>query len=216
MIKIHSSVDATQQDYLTSSLGWFFKEIDHVCDQNGVTDFQDWFTERTFLSLYLTAQIRNNSQSIVSTIQEYSVKEAESRSNGRCDALLTVNKSLFLLESKWENTSRKIKDFHWDMEAWTTYDDAIFKQLSWYVNADELFYLDEKRYDEVFLQTVVFKIIDNPKDQHFQSADKLMDITGKMLGNRGWYYGCHYPNAIQEDGNEKLGIEVYGSILRQR
>lgn len=216
MIRIHSSIDNTRQDFLSTSLIWFFKEIDLVCEQNGVIDFQDWFTERTFLSLYLTAQIRNNSLSKVSTIQEYSVKEAKSRSHGRCDALLTIDRTLFLLESKSENTSRKINDIHWDMEAWTTYDDKILKQLSWYMDAEELFYLDEKRYNEVFLQTIVFKIIDNKKDQHFQSADKLMDIAGKMLGGRGWYYGCHYPSAIQDGEDEKLGIEVYGSILRKK
>ena len=215
MIRIHSSVDSLRQNILTDAITWFFRELDFVCKQNGVIDFQDWFTERTFLSLYLNAQIRNNSVSNVSTIQEYSVKDAKTKSHGRCDALLTVNRSLFVLESKFENSSRKNNDAHWDIDGWTNHDDVIFKQLNWYIDAEEMFYVDKERYDEVFLQTVVFKIIENPKDQHFQSAE-LMDISGKLLGDRGWYYGCHYPEAIQTEKEEKLGIEIYGSIVERK
>jgi hypothetical protein len=215
MIRIHSSVDSIKQTLLTESLVCFFNEIDFVCEHNGITDFQEWFTERTFLSMYLNAQVRNHSSFKVSTIQEYTVKDKKSNSHGRCDALLTIDRSLFLLESKCESKSRKINNNHWDIESWTTYDDKIFKQLSWYIDAEELFYIDEKRYDEVFLQTIVFKIIDNQKDIHFKSVES-MDISGKMLGDRGWYYGCHFPSAIQNLIDEKLGIEVYGSILRKR
>lgn len=112
------------------------------------------------------------------------------------------------MEAKFENSSRIINEGHWDIDIWTNYDYAIFKQLNWYIDAEELFYLDKNRYDEVFLQTVVFKIIENPKDQHFQSAE-LMDISGKMVGDRGWYYGCHYPEAIQTENEDKIGIEIY-------
>jgi hypothetical protein len=215
MIRIHSALDAMQQELLTKSINWFFNELDLVFKQNSITDVHYWFTERTFLSLYLNAQIRNQPPSEVSTLQEYSVTEAQSGSYGRCDALLTINRSLFLLEAKCNNILRKINATHWDIEEWTTYDETIFKQLNWYMGAKELFFLDEKRYKEVFLQTIVFEVINNPQDQHFQSTES-MDISGKMLNNRGWYYGCHYPSAIHNETGQNIGIEIYGSIVNRK
>lgn len=214
MTKIHASIDSTRHDFLQSSLALFFKEIDHVCEHNGVKNFQTWFTERTYMSLYLAAQIRNDSAGEVSTIQEYSVKDTETNSNGRCDALLAVNKTLYILESKSQNTREKIKDIHWNIDAWTEYDNKVFEQLKWYVAADELYYLGENRYEEVFLQTIVFKIIYNDKDKHLEAADKFMNTTGNMLGGRGWYYGCYYPKALQDGEFAEIGIEVYGSIFK--
>lgn len=211
--KFHNSLENDVESYLEKSLNSFFKELDIVCLQNDVNDFQEWFTERTFLSLYINGQIRNTSIENVSAIQEYSVNDGDS--SGRCDALLTVNKTLFLIESKCQKYPSKIEDSHWDMDGWNNYDANVLKQLNWYFDTDTSFYLGT-RYEKVYLQTIIFKIINNDKIKHFGSVEQKMNIQGVGLEDRSWYYGCYYPKAIQDINPENIGIEVYGSVLKKK
>lgn len=213
MIRIHSSLDNSSQNVLKNSISNFYLEIEEICDHNGVSDFQDWFSERTFVSIFINAQIRRYNER-VSAIQEYIVREEESRSVGRCDALLTVNRSLFLIESKWQNQYRQVGESHWCMKSWCDYDNKVLEQLKWYVNAERQFYIDDDRYDNVFLQTLIFKVIECDKDQHLQSAETKLNISGDTFDGRGWYYACAYPSAIQSNGTNRVGIEVYGSLQR--
>lgn len=201
------------QIVLKSSITNFFLEIEEICDHNGVNDFQEWFSERTFLSIFINAQIRRYKER-VSAIQEYIVRKEDSKSVGRCDALLTINRSLFLIESKWQNQYRQVGESHWCMKSWCDYDNKVLEQLKWYINAERTFYIDDDRYDSVFLQTLIFKVIDCDKDQHFQNAETKLNISGDTLDGRGWYYACEYPPTIQSNGTNKVGIEVYGSMQK--
>ena len=214
MLLAHSSLGDFLKTYLSTSIDSFFREIDIICEHNKINDFQEWFSERTFVSVFINAQIRGSNNGKISAIQEYLVDECKTSSKGRCDALLNFDKTLFLIESKCQKYPRKIDNSHWDMKAWEGYDDYVFKQLEWYLNAETEpnFYLDKTRYNEVYLQTMIFKVIEADKDEHFSNAYNKMDLSGPMLSKRGWYYDCYYPNAIQM--GKSIGIEIYGSISR--
>lgn len=211
IILSHSSLSGIKEKYIDHPINTFFNELDRVCAHNKIDNFQEWFIERTFVSLYINGMVRADVNGNVSAIQEFVVDESESSSKGRCDALITFNqKELILLEAKFQKYPRSINESHWDFAAWETYDDYVFKQLDRYYNAEQPFYVNG-RYDKLFFQTIVFKIIESDKDEHFQNATSKLNTNEYMLNGRGWYYSCYYPESINKQ-HSVLGIEVYGTF----
>ncbi len=209
IIKTHFSFDNKLVSYLNSSILNFFKEVNIICECNKIDNFQEWFTESTYLSIFTNAQIRNNLNSNFSSLQEFSVKKFESSSNGRCDALFTLDDSLFLVETKLQKYQRRIDESHWDMKGWEKYDNHIFEQLKWYFEAEKYFYERPNIYKSIYFQTMVFKIIEIDSELHFINVDANLNSQEEKLNGRGWYYGCYFPEFLT---NKNLGLEIYGTI----
>src|SRR6185312_14647937 len=95
---INPILSETKDNYLRSfienSIQGFYEELDNFCVKNDNYDFGEWFSERSFLSMYLNGLIRKDKGNNITALQEFCVPD------GRCDALVTDDRTIFLIESK--------------------------------------------------------------------------------------------------------------------
>lgn len=79
-IIIKESIDSQINKFLTDSLKSLYEELDLFCEKNSNYDFGEWFSERSFLSMYTNSIIRNDSKERkISIVQEYLVTNHLSR-----------------------------------------------------------------------------------------------------------------------------------------
>lgn len=212
LILIKKSDDDNIKDFLENSLIHFYEELDFFCDRNKNTNFGQWFSESGFLSMYINGVIRHDSKREVSAVQEYCVSNVISGGSGRCDGFIERNNSVFLLEAKRQQYSRPVGTDHFKIDKWLAWDkEQIQVQLKKYLKSEGEFFLQEGRYQSIYLMTIVFKAIRENKDTHLGKATQNLDVNEKK-SDRIWYYSTAFIN--QDSTGTQDGIEVYGTIQK--
>jgi hypothetical protein len=190
--------------FLKNSFKSFYEELDNFCLKNDNYDFGEWFSETSFLSIYLNGLIRKDAKNDITVAQEFCVPE------GRCDAQITFQKNIYLVESKMERYKRPINDKDFDIDLWIEYDESkVRKQLNYYFEIEEQYYTAFERYDCVYLMTLAFKMIKEDQEKHFENARTKLNPEHENNYRRFWFYST----AFLKDRIE--GLEVYGTVEKK-
>lgn len=209
-ILIKDSNDNKVNDLLRDFLLHFYEELDFFCAKNKNENFGHWFSESSFLSMYINGIIRNDGDKReFSAVQEYCVSNVISGGAGRCDGFIERNNDVFLLEAKRQQYNHLIDTDHFEIDKWLAWDkEQIQVQLKKYLLSEDKFFLDG-RYQSVYLMTIVFKAIKENKSTHLEKAIKKLDVT-EQISDRTWYYSTSFIGA--DNAGVQDGVEVYGTI----
>lgn len=197
--------------FLENSINDFMNEMDLYLDRNKDERFLRYFGERSFLSMFINAIIRNDIKKVVTGVQEYPVEV--DGPDMRCDAWLNYDQNIFIIEAKRQKLENEVLDSnHWDMDAWLKWDDLEVKpQLSVYYNAESEG-ISLPRYKSCFLMTLVFKVIQQDFKKHFSDAE--VNLKSDFHPGQDWFYSVGF---IRENESEELlGVEVYGTIVKKK
>ena len=212
LIILSDNTDDYFHNFIESSIKGFYLELGKMMQDNDATNFHTWFTERSYLSLFFNAVIRNDKENKKTVIQEYSVLSTNTNDRGRCDGLMCDDKKVVLFEAKAFSKDEGIRNDHFDVQPWLEWDEKIREQLMWYYEQDKDFFMDKKRYKHCYLATIVFKVIMQfPKIFTLEAQNKLK--SDDINSVRPWYYSVAFLNSSESD--EKFyGIEVYGTVQK--
>lgn len=196
-------------DFLKKSLYSFFDEMDLYIEKNEDEGFWWFQLERTLLSIYLNGIVRNDLNKEVTVLQEYAVWD-ESKKSMRCDAFVNYKSNVFLIEAKKKSDSIRIKENHWDIDAWLDDDEIIVAQLEKYYQAQEN-YIKKDLYQTCQLMTIVFANIKMNPSEHAKKAKEELEKKNGTNFKRDWFYTFLFDNDITNE-KEVRGLEVYGTI----
>ncbi len=203
--------DLVIKKFLEESLEHLIEELDLFCTKNSNYDFVEWFSESGLLSMFINGIIRNDGENRnISVVQEYCVKNHIKGGTGRCDAFITFDKNVILIEAKKIPFIRKVDEDHFKIEPWLKWDNDVIKnQLENYLLSEKNFFLKEGRYNNCYLMTIVFKILKEDPVLHREKALKELNLNGNKSLHQ-WYYSLCFLNP-NETGSPN-GIEIYGTI----
>jgi hypothetical protein len=208
---VSDNTDDYFRRFIETSTKGFYIELSKMIQVNDAKNFHTWFTERSYLSLFFNAVIRNDTENKRSVIQEYSVVSSENDERGRCDGLMSDDKKVVLFEAKAFSKEDKIREDHFDVEPWIEWDKKIRAQLNWYYQQDKEFFQDKNRYENCYLATIVFKIIFQVPETFYREAETKLKSDVENSLSRPWYYSVAFlDDSVTED--KFYGIEVYGTV----
>ena len=123
--------------------------------------------------MFINGIIRNDSNNEFSAVQEYCVANLDTGGSGRCDGFIEFNKNVILIEAKKQQFKWLINSEYFNLEKWLLWDrDEIQVQLKNYLASEKYFFLEEGRYNNCYLMTVVFKIVKENKANHITKAKR--------------------------------------------
>jgi len=210
--KFHPRLTNTNESkFIETIIDSFFEELKFFTKENEENKPEPWrrYAEQPLLGLLMTGLVRNTKNENITLIPEYMAYN-EKKSIGRPDLFINVNKTGYIVESKYltEGCGK-----YWDVKGFKNQLHEIKKQQKKYQIKEDYKYLKE-----VYMVCLVFSSVISKKEYRFNehiaksNEDHFSEVENSFytfIYDENWK-----KNAAESEiwKNSYSGLGVYGSI----